>query len=261
MHLPMRSLFHAGVAALALAAPAARAQPRRGAERRASIEVQPGDIQIGMFYRGTKIHVKGVAPSGYRLALLCLGTEDKVELKRKGKVLQVLWMNVGDVSFDHVPSLYLASYEPRARDLPAASPGDGVAYDHIEAQVLPADASSDTRRLFHEFIKLKEEEELYSSATLRLDDSTPGTARVSADFWLPSSAPSGSYEVRLVGERNGVSEILASRTLVAQRVGLASLIASAAREHGLAYGIASVLLAIAAGFLTGLIFASAKKGH
>jgi hypothetical protein len=248
MHLPMRSLFHAGVAALALAAPAARAQPRRGAERRASIDVQPGDIQIGMFYRGTKIHVKGVAPSGYRLALLCLGTEDKVELKRKGKVLQVLWMNVGDVSFDHVPSLYLASYEPRARDLPAASPGDGVAYDHIEAQVLPADASSDTRRLFHEFIKLKEEEELYSS-------------RVSADFWLPSSAPSGSYEVRLVGERNGVSEILASRTLVAQRVGLASLIASAAREHGLAYGIASVLLAIAAGFLTGLIFASAKKGH
>jgi hypothetical protein len=260
MRAPTRSLLHAAAAALALAAPAARAHAQDGAGR-AAIEVRPGDVQIGMFYRGTKIHVEGVAPAGYRLALLCLGAEDKVELKRKGKVLRVLWMNVGDVSFEHVPSLYLASYEPRGQGLPAPSPDGAVAYDHIEAQVLPAHSSSETRRLFREFVKLKEREHLYSSTTLHLDGSAAGSTRFSTDFWLPAIAPAGNYEVRLVGERNGASEILASQQLVARRVGLASLIASAARTHGLIYGIMSVLLAIVAGFLTGVIFASAKKGH
>jgi hypothetical protein len=261
MRLSMTFLLPAAAAALALAAPPAEALPQDGAGPRAAIEVKPGDVEIGMFYRGTNVHVEGVAPAGYRLALVCLGAEDKVELKRKGKVLQVLWMNVGDVSFEHVPSLYLASWEPRAQDLPRASPDPAAAYDHIEAQVLPAQADSDTRRLFREFVKLKEEENLYSSAPLHLDGSTSGSRRISADFFLPATAPAGSYEVRLVGQRGGANEILATERLVTRRVGLASLISSAAATHGLLYGILSVLLAIVAGFLTGVIFAGAKKGH
>ncbi len=250
----------AALVALALARPA-RAQSDAIAQR-ASIEVQPREIQIGMSYRGTKVHVEGVAPAGYRLALLCLGEESKVELKRKGKVWQLLWMNVGDVSFERVPSLYLASYEPRAEDR-SATGGAGAlpAYDGIEERALPARADADTRQLFREFIKLKEEEQLYSSGALRLDGRGAEATRISADFWLPASAPAGSYEVRMVGYRAGVSELLASRKLVTRRVGLAHLISEAAERHGLLYGLLSVILAIGAGFLTGVIFASAKKGH
>ena len=47
---------------------------------------------------------------------------------------------------------------------------------------------------------------------------------------------------------------------VTRRVGLASLISSAAERHGLLYGILSVLLAIVAGLLTGVIFAGSNKG-
>jgi hypothetical protein len=260
MRSPMTDTLHAAAAALALAATttALAAEPPGGAVPRAALEVAPRDIQVGTFYRGTRVHVEGVAPAGYRLALVCLGAEKKVELKRKGKVAQVLWMSVGDVSFEHVPSLYLSAYEPgegAARAEPAAK------YDHIEAQILPAGVDADTRRLFRELVKLKEEEQLYSSAPPRLERGAAGSRRIAADFWMPASAPAGTYEVRLLGERDGASEVLAADRLITRRAGLVSLVASAAEEHGLVYGILAVLVAIAAGFLTGVVFASAKKGH
>ncbi len=85
--------------------------------------------------------------------------------------------------------------------------------------------------------------------------------RVSADFELPASIPPGDYEIRLIGYRDGTAELLASETLTARRVGLALLVSSLSEHHGLLYGVLSVLLAVAAGFATGMLFASAKKGH
>ncbi len=242
--------------ALALSASPARADSPDGVQGPAAIRVSPKAIEVGMFFRGATVHVEGVAPAGYRLALVCLGDEGKVELKRKGKVWAALWMSVGNVSFERVPSLFLASYERRGE----AARG-GLRYDGIEANVLPAKADDDTRRLFREFVKLKESERLYSASDLRLDSDPSGPVRVAADFWLPANVPPGTYEVRMVGYRPGGSEILASEKLVAERVGLVRLVGETAQQHGLLYGILSVVIAIAAGFLTGVLFASAKKGH
>jgi uncharacterized protein (TIGR02186 family) len=243
-------------------APPARAGSPEPSEQRATIRVEPREIQVGMFYRGTNVHVDGTAPAGYRLALVCVGHEGRVELKRKGKVGGVLWMNVGDVTFDRVPSLYLvATDQDRAdfhgRPVPAVV-RLGLGYGGLEAQVLPGQGDENMHRLFREFIKLKEDERVYS---VRNGPVRSSPTSVSTDFFWPASVPAGTYEVQLLGYQGDTGELLASETLTVKRVGLANLISSMAQRHGLIYGILSVLFAIAMGFFTGMIFRMASKGH
>jgi hypothetical protein len=227
-----------------------------------AIRVEPKEIQVGMSFRGTKVHVEGTAPAGCKVALVCIGHEGKVEMKRKGKVGGVLWMNVGDVAFEHVPSLYLASSEAgvsrRGEQSDHAGAMPFVGYDQVEARVLPASADEGARKLFREFIRLKEHEQLFFSGN-GPTRSSPTT--VSADFWLPASILPGEYEVRLLGDEGDTATVLATEKLVVKRVGLAALISSMAQRHGLVYGILSVLFAIGMGFLTGVLFKASKKGH
>ncbi|HSB18401.1 MAG TPA: TIGR02186 family protein [Anaeromyxobacteraceae bacterium] len=248
----------------------------------AAIRVEPRSVELGMLYRGIKVRVEGTAPAGYRLALVCVGKEGRVELKRKGKVWNLLWRNVGTLAFERVPSLYHASADLDGagldhRSVPAAV-RLGLGYDGIEAHVLPAHADESTRHLFRELVRLKVQERLYSFARLRPDTApeegqdAPGLlrarlgrevrpTRVSAEFSLPASIPPGVYEIRMIGYRDGTGEVLASDTLTAERVGVARLISSMAERHGLLHGILAVLLAVAAGFLSGVIFTGPKKGH
>ena len=247
---------------LVFSAQAARAGSPEPSEQRATIRVEPREIRVGMFYRGTKVHVDGTAPAGYRVALVCVGHEGKVELKRKGKVGGVLWMNVGDVTFEHVPSVYLAVTDQDGADLHGrpvpAGVRLGLGYGGLEAQVLPAQGDENMHWLFREFIKLKENEQVYS---VRNGPVRSSPTSVSADFFWPASVPAGTYEVQVLGYRGDTGELLASETLTVKRVGLADLISSMAQRHGLIYGILSILFAIAMGFSTGLIFRMASKGH
>lgn len=288
-------------AALLLSAVPAGAQPDGS---RGILHVAPTSVEVGMFFRGATVHVEGIAPPGRRLALVCVGKHGKVELKRKGKVWNALWMNVGSVAFDHVPSFLHAYADVDGAPVNGeALPADlrlGLGADGVESHVLPASADETTHRLFREFVRLKVKEGLYSFGKLHAERlgaggnnggnggepiptpvipvSAGGTsvqgrsppepasdlalpARISADFELPASIPPGQYEIRMIGYRDGTAELLASQTLAASRVGLALLISSFSEHHGLLYGIFSVLLAAAAGFLTGMLFASAKKGH
>jgi hypothetical protein len=279
MRPPVHGRRVAAIAAALLWTQAAGADPALAP--RATIHVEPREIEIGMLYRGARLHVEGTAPAGGGLAVVCAGKEARVELKRKGKVWNVLWMNVGSVTFDRVPSLYLVSAVPEPHSdrtvVPVSAeldPPRGVVipadlrlapgYDGIEAQVLTASDDDARRALFRELIRLKMGERLYAFGGDLRSDGPAGVAapaRFSADLALPANIPPGEYEVRLVEHQNGVGRVLATQTINARRVGLAHLIASMSERHGLLYGILSVILAILAGFSTGVVFASSKKGH
>ena len=260
MRRPLLRTSRAIAASLLLAAAGASAAEPCGASG-ADIRVEPAEVEVGMFFRGTKLHVEGTAPADCKVALVCAGHETKVELKRKGKRGGLLWMNVGDVEFERVPTLFLQSTElDGLRGDGAAAPRGGAleGYERMEARALPASADEDQRRLFREFVRLKEHEQLYLSRTRPPRSSA---SSISAEFWLPASVPPGTYQVQLLGGRGEQLEVLAARAFTVKRVGLAALISSMARSHGLSYGILSVVLAIGMGFLTGLLFKASKKGH
>ncbi|HUL58587.1 MAG TPA: TIGR02186 family protein [Anaeromyxobacteraceae bacterium] len=257
-------------AAIACAAAAALLRPAGAGEpeappARAWIRVEPSTIDIGMFHRGTTVRVEGAAPAGSRVALVCVGGQGKVELKRKGKVWNVLWMNVGTVAFERVPTVVHVAADVDGADRRGVPPELrlGLGYDGVEAQVLPVGADDATRLLFQEFVRLKVAERLYSFEKLRPASATgsPPSSHVSAEFSLPPGIPPGEYEVRMIGFRDGTAELLATEKITARRVGLALLVATMAQRSGILYGILSVVLATGAGFLTGVVFSASRKPH
>lgn len=260
-----RSCALAAVALLLAPRPASAGPPP--ALPSPAIRAEPRIIEVGMFYRGTRLRVEATAPAGFRLALTCIGKESTVELRRKAKVWKVLWRNVGSISFDRVPTLYLASAELEGDGLDGvaipADPRLGPGLEAIEATALPAHADEFTRRLFQEFVRLKVAERLYGFG--KLSPESPAdlarSTRVSAEFQLPASTPPGVYEIRMIGYRDGRAHLLATEEVALRRVGLARLISTMAEHHGLLYGVLSVALAVAAGLLTGVLFAGSRKGH
>jgi len=230
------------------------------------VRIDPAEIVLDMFYGGTTVHVKGGVPAGYDVAVDCVGKKDTVELKKKGKVFGILWMNVGDVDFRNVPSIYLLSTSGKLDTLapPTTLEQLGVGYRALESGSCDSLQSEEKHRLFRELLKLKESEKLYAfnEAGVQLEPGENETVHLSARFFLPPKAPAGEYEVRLFGFKEGQGRLLRTERLRLRRVGVTAFIFSLAQRYGLLYGVLAVVVALVVGLLTGFVFGlGSKNGH
>jgi hypothetical protein len=254
-HSP-RGLLALVLFCLLAAAPAAG----EGAESKApaNLSVEPSYIPIGLSYSGTTVQVRAEVPAGYDAAIRVMGKAETLEMKRKGKVGFVLWMSVGEVTFEAVPAVYiLLTSSPLAQAASAAELGEWkLGYETL---VRPGGSASG---LYPELVKLKEKEgcflmgegHLARSGSAR-GDSTDG---LTGSFRLPARAPVGEYTVDLFGFHEQRVIHLGSSVVRLEQTGLARVLRSAATEHGLIYGEVAVVVAVLAGLLTGFVFRPRK---
>ena len=250
---------------------AAKAQIREpasiaaGPQAASILEIDPHRIEVGTFYSGTTVRVEGSIPAGYEAAVACVGKADTIELKKKARVLGILWMNVGDVVFRDVPSFYVLNTSTRLSELapPPILEGLQVGYQAIEARTIRSALNGERHELFQELLKLKESERLFSyneeGVRLRHEE---GALHLSARCFMPAKAPSGTYEVRLFVFQGGRGELLHTARLVVAPVGATAFISSLVQHHGLLYGVLAVVIALVVGLLTGFVFGLlSKTGH
>jgi len=102
------------------------------------------------------------------------------------------------------------------------------------------------------FLRLNREHGLYREEANAVTFLTPELFRAAIE--LPANAPIGNYEVDVKLFADGV--LLARQTSAIEivKVGFEQFIASAAREHGLAYGLATATLALLTGWAGALVF-------
>lgn len=230
------------------------------------LKIDPRQIEVRTFYSGTTVGVEGVIPVGYEAAVACVGKTDTIELKKKGRVLGILWMNVGDVVFEDVPSFYVLNTSTKLSAL--ASPPIlkelQIGYPAIEAQTIRSAVDRERHELFQELLKLKESERLYSyeEGGVQLEPEEEGAVRLWAQCFLPAKAPSGNYDVRLFVFQGGRGELLHNVRLGVTQVGATAFISSLAQHRGLLYGVLAVVIALVVGLLTGFVFGLVSKtGH
>jgi uncharacterized protein (TIGR02186 family) len=224
-------------------------------------------VPLGMFFHGSTVHAHGTVPAGYQLAVVCTGPKGELKLKRKERVLGLVWLTRGEVTFARVPSLYIVDASAELEQLAPQPTLDrlGVGYSSLKA-----DATNEPPRdqraseLFAELLRLKEREKLFGvdQHGVRLQEPKAGLVNWSTDIQLPPKLLPGDYVVRLYGFRAGNGELLDSRLLNVRQVGAVAAISAFARKWGLLYGIGAVLIALVAGLLTGMAFGrGAKGGH
>ncbi len=231
-----------------------------GGEIRGGLLVQPDSMAIGMSYTGASVRVSAQVPAGYQTAIRVLGKTETLEMKRKGKVAHLLWMSVGEVTFQAVPAVYfLLTSGPLAQAAPASALGEwGLGYAAL------AGAAGWEANLARELIRLKESEGcfLVGEGQLVRTSAAPaaGTEQWTGLLHFPAQAPAGEYRVDLFAFHDQQVIHLASTRFRLDYTGVARVLRSVAAEHGLVYGGVAIVAAVLAGLFTGFVF-HPKRGR
>ena len=120
----MRHVFTSSIMVVVLAA-ALTLMHVEGASAQLTAKANHDHITIDFMYNGSEVTVRGVSDPDVDLAVKITSPEGKQELKQKGKVGGLLWMNVGSLELDNTPNLYFLQCTRKPEEI---VPGVAVHY-------------------------------------------------------------------------------------------------------------------------------------
>ncbi len=216
-------------------------------------------IDIGFFYHGSTVSVRGVSDPGADLVIKITSPEGHQALKRRGKVGGVLWMNIGELKFENVPNLYSLHSTGKLEDILTREEreqhvlGYPAMEKHMGISPLPVQEEKDT--WFNEFLKYKQASNLYTADSGKISTMMRGGQQqyYIRTAWPYQAAP-GDYVVTVYAVKAGKIFEKAESKVTVRQVGIVKTLATMAKNNGALYGLISILAALGAGFVVGLIF-------
>jgi uncharacterized protein (TIGR02186 family) len=184
-----------------------------------------------------------------------IGPRETLRTRRKQRVLGI-WVNTASRTFVDPPS-YLAVLANRPLDVIANADNRRRLQIGLADTPLPELINDDIGEVSNDpfraaLVRLMGERGLYSEAPNAVTFLTPTLFR--ASIALPAQVPVGDYtvDVKLFADGN----VIAHTDLVFDivKVGFEQLVVEAAREHGLLYGFATVLMALLTGWIASVVF-------
>ncbi|OGQ94746.1 MAG: hypothetical protein A2521_16610 [Deltaproteobacteria bacterium RIFOXYD12_FULL_57_12] len=227
-----------------------------------TISVNPGQIPITMGYHGATLHINGSNPTGADLIIKISTPPTDAHLRYKGKAAGLFWMKLGSMEFHNVPGTYKLYSTGNAEQLLVNDDRvlHQVGYAALKKQtgITSSAGEIDPDKWFVEYLKLKENEKLYSvtnGAITRQHDANEDTYTLDAEW--PYQASPGLYNIEVLAVDNGRVVEQAATTLTVKQAGLVEKLSKLAFNNGAMYGIMAIIIAMGAGLAVGAIF---KKG-
>ena len=252
---------HAFAAALALSSLLVHAGP--AAAERLIASLTNHRVMITSNYTGVELVLFGTVerdaatPRGgsYDIVATITGPRDPLRTRRKQRVLGI-WVNTDSRTFIDPPS-YLAVL--------ASRPLDAITSAESQRRLQLGIANTSFSELIHNdigevsndpfraaLIALMRERGLYSEEPNAVTFLTPTLFRASIS--LPAQVPIGNYavDVKLFADGNLVAHTDSAFEIV--KVGFEQFVVTAARDHGLAYGLATGMMALLTGWIASVAF-------
>lgn len=225
-------------------------------------------INMDFFYHGSSVDIRGISDPGTDLVIKITSEDGHHTLRQKGRV-GVLWMNVGTLRFENVPSVYFLQSTKKIDDI--LTPEEQVRYrigykalaaeSKVASLKNPADPL-EKEKWFTEFLKYKEASKVYSTTSGKISLTQEGGEQgYHVVMNWPYQAPPGEYLVTVYAVRDMKVVEQAKANVLVQQVGVIKGLAGMARNNSAFYGFISVLVALAAGFGVGLIFRKGGGAH
>lgn len=213
-------------------------------------------IAITTAFVGTQVLLYGAVPEqGSEIAVVVRGPPEDTTVRRKSRVGPI-WINTSSLEFRGVPSFYaVAASQP----LTELAPPGVLARHELGAENLrltPVDAEgldeAEVARFRQALVRVKQRAGLFSSE--------PGTVSFLGDtlfrtrVTFPANVPPGIYQVQVLQFAGGELQGAQSSTLEVAKTGIEATLYDFALHRPALYGIASILLAGAAGWLANALF-------
>jgi len=244
------------VAALAILASSASAM---------TAKANHDDIKIGLTYHGSTVSVSGMTDINVDLIMKITAEDSTEKLMRKDKAAG-MWMNVEEITLDHVPEVYyLRSTKDPETILSAEQRNQYViGYPALREKIdlKPAKPPEQRAKLLDDFIKYKEDGKLYGESLgdvdIKPEDS--GESYYTVFDW-PYQAPPGEYQVEVYAVKDGQVIDTAESQVTVEQDGAVKALSDMARNNGAVYGLAAIGVSVTAGFGVGIVFKSGGGSH
>lgn len=229
-------------------------------------------VRVTSGFRGAHIVLYGAVfdpqarPSD--VVVLVRGPEQPIRIARKTRVAG-LWINSRPVVFEGAPGFYMAASSRPLSEI--AGFGQlrrlGAGIDHLRINA-PEEQRSETRygvrdvvvsRLGADYldwrravVRLKAKARLYAEDDDGVRFVDRGLFR--AEIELPAAAPIGRYEAQIILFQDGKPVSQRVRALTVEKAGAERMLYLLAHQRPWSYGLASVLVALAAGWAASVAF-------
>jgi uncharacterized protein (TIGR02186 family) len=194
--------------------------------------------------------------ASYDIVITVTGPKQTIVTRRKERVLGI-WTNTDSRTFVNVPS-YLAVL--------STQPFDKITNDDtlrrlqigLDNIVLPQQIGGDVADVGRDdpiranFIRLKQVHRLYLQRTNGVTLLTPTVFR--GEIPLPAETQIGNYDVDVRVFTDGIVRARANSAFEIIKVGFEQFVATAARDFGMLYGIATVMMAMLTGWFASVVF-------
>jgi uncharacterized protein (TIGR02186 family) len=243
--------------ALLLAASAARAERLVVSLSNARIAVTSNYVGENLVLFGTvQSDAGGQMKSDYALVVTASGPAETLRTRRKERVLGI-FVNVDSREFVRVPSyLTIITDRPIGQIAgPDVLRRLQVGMDnYILTQRVGADfADTVTDDPFRKgFIRLKQQQNLYGQSASAVTFLTPTVFRASIP--VPANAATGRYDVDVKLFAGGAMVARTATSFDVTKAGIEQYVVESSQDHGLFYGLTTMSMALAIGWLASVIF-------
>ncbi|OAG26750.1 TIGR02186 family protein [Thermodesulfatator autotrophicus] len=229
-----------------------------------SFKVVPNYIPIHFFYNGKDFEISGHTDyTADYIIIIKDKSEKKLVLRRKGKVKGLFWMNVGEISFEPIPIVYMVFTDKpidkilNKEEQKKYGIGYTALFDGVKIEGVP---ESQRTKWIREFIKFKEHLKLYRQNinSIKVETGKSGSDFILHTHW-PFQVPPDNYTVTVYAIKNGQIVETSTNIIKVQKVGLLKKITELALKKPALYGIIAILIAIIAGLGVGMIFGGKSK--
>jgi uncharacterized protein (TIGR02186 family) len=251
------------IAVFACAASFALAGPASG--ERLVTTLSTSRVQVASNFVGTDVILFGSVErdaqtvsrrGGYDIVVTVTGPRETVTTFRKERVFGI-WVNADSRTFIKAPA-YLAVLANRQINDVADVNTLRRTQTGLARTLLPQEISGDIADSIRDdpfrqaFLRLKVDRGLYRETQNGVTFLTPALFRTAIP--IPDNAPTGLYEVDIKLFADGALLSRATTALEVVKVGFEQFVASAARDHGLLYGLATALMALLTGWFASVVF-------
>ena len=212
-------------------------------------------VELTLF--GTVENDQAAAPrSGYDIVATVTGPRESAVARRKERMFGI-WINAQSRTFVDAPSflevLATRPFENIADAETLRREQIGIANISLPQQIGPDIADVIPNDQFRQaFVRIKHERNLYGEITNGVTFLTPTLYR--ASIFVPAEALVGNYDVDVKLFADGAVIARTSSAFEIVTVGVERFIANAAVDHGLAYGVATAMMAVMTGWFASIVF-------
>jgi uncharacterized protein (TIGR02186 family) len=193
---------------------------------------------------------------GYDIVVTVTGPRENIVTYRKERVFGV-WVNADSRNFVKAPA-YLTVLSNRMIGDIADLNTLRRTQTGLARILLPQEISGDIADSIRDdpfrqaFLRLKIERNLYRETQNGVTFLTPALFR--AAIPIPDNAPTGNYDIDVKLFADGTLLSRTQTALEVVKVGFEQVVANAARDYGLFYGIATALMALLTGWFASVVF-------